>query len=42
MRRAVVESNVLAELVKKKELQIAGGVYDLDSGKVEMISSGEK
>ena len=37
MKRAADESTLIRELVEKKTLWIVGGVYDLDSGKVEWL-----
>jgi carbonic anhydrase len=39
-RQATVQSELVAELVKKKELKIVTGVYHLDSGKIEWLASG--
>ncbi len=36
---AIYQSEVLAELVHKHQLTIAGGVYDLDTGKVNFLPS---
>ncbi len=40
MQMAVYQSDALSELVHKHELQIAGGVYDLDTGKVDFLPAG--
>jgi carbonic anhydrase len=37
VRRVPAESAVLTRLIEKKQLQIAGAVYHLESGKVEII-----
>lgn len=41
MENAVKESEVLHELVEKKQFRIAGGVYSLQSGRVKFVSAGE-
>lgn len=40
MQKAVFDSDVLAEYIHHKKLEVVGGVYDMTSGKVEIISSG--
>jgi carbonic anhydrase len=40
IKSAVEQSAIIRELVKKRELQIAGGVYRLDSGKIDFLSKG--
>ena len=37
-RNAVADSPLLAELVEKRQLQVVGAVYHLDSGKVEILA----
>jgi carbonic anhydrase len=39
MQMVVYESEVLREAVRKKHLKVAGGVYDLDTGKVELLAT---
>lgn len=40
MRDALGESEVLREMVEKKSLTVAGGVYQLATGKVEWLATG--
>ncbi|MEJ7711932.1 MAG: carbonic anhydrase [Pyrinomonadaceae bacterium] len=40
MQMALYESDVLTHEVQEKKLNIVGGVYNLDSGRVEMLSPG--
>jgi carbonic anhydrase len=37
MRQAVEQSEVLKEMVHEKKLQIVGGIYHLDTGRVEFL-----
>ena len=39
MQMVVYESGILREAVREKHLKIAGGVYDLDTGKVEILTT---
>lgn len=39
MKQAVAQSHVLIEMVEKEELYIVGGVYDLATGTVELLTS---
>ena len=39
MQMSVYESEVLREAVREHHLKIVGGVYDLDTGKVEIVSN---
>jgi carbonic anhydrase len=36
--KKLAESPELAAMVKSGELKIVGGVYDLDTGKIEMVN----
>lgn len=39
IQSSLYESQILSEFVHKKELMVVGGVYHLDSGRVEMVST---
>ena len=39
MQRAIYESEIISDFVHQKKLTIAGGVYNLRTGKVEMVST---
>jgi carbonic anhydrase len=39
MQMSVYESEILREAVREHHLKIVGGVYDLDTGKVEIVSN---